>query len=92
MKTRVNETIFSKGRWVIPMSSVQHIEKDFDVHGDVAQICIVTEKTKWSFEYDTWENACWITNAETAKEFLKAYCEYVSEKDGMCESEPYNMN
>lgn len=89
MKTRVSETIFSGGGWVIPMSNIQHIEKDLDENGNVAQICIITDKTKWNFQYDTWENACWITNAEVAKDFLRVFCDYIAEHDGMCESSIY---
>lgn len=91
MKTRVNETIFSAGTWVIPMANVQHIEKTLGKDGEVAMICIVTDKTKWNFHYDTYENACFITNPDIAQEFLKVFSDYIAERDGMCESDVYKQ-
>ncbi len=89
MKTRVTETIFSKDGWVIPMSIVQHIEKYFDKDGKLEQICVITEKTKWNFQYDMWENACWITKKDTAEAFLRAFSDYIAEHDGMIEAPVY---
>lgn len=54
MNTRVTETIFSGADMIIPMSSVQHIEKHTK-GGVLTGITIITDKTKWNFQYDTWE-------------------------------------
>jgi hypothetical protein len=99
MKSKVTETIFSGRDIVIPLSIVQHIEKQYEavyVDGVFSErnynilegILVITNKTKWSFEYDTWENACYISNLNgEAEKFIKSICDYVAEKDGMLEVE-----
>lgn len=85
MKTKVTETIYSGFDRVIPMSSIQHVEKRKNDKDELVEICIVTDKTKWSFQYDTWENAIYIQGEEDCVKFLKAYCDFVAERDGMME-------
>jgi hypothetical protein len=49
-------------------------------------IQVITDKTKWNFENDCWENAIWIGSTDNqAQEFLKVWCNYRSEIDGMVE-------
>ncbi len=89
MNTRVTETIFSGADMVIPMSSVQHIEKHMK-DGVLDGITIITDKTKWNFQYDTWENPIYLSSYDNhAKSFLKAFCNYISERDGMTETPIY---
>lgn len=74
------ETIFSGKSVIVPMADVQHIERRTD------GIIVITNGTKWNFEYDTWENNIWISNHEDqANEFIKAWCHYRAEIDGMME-------
>lgn len=105
MKSRVTETIFSGTDLIIPFSSVQHIEKQFqDIYSDdknllppqivgkdknkLTGVFVITDKTKWSFKYDTWENACFISNCDKqAENFIKSFCDYITERDGMLETE-----
>lgn len=87
MKSKVTETIFSSKSIIIPMAQVQHIEKVMKAD-KLEGITIITDKTKWSFEFDTWENSIWISNYDNqAQEFLNAFCNYISERDGMQEVE-----
>ena len=89
MNTRVTETIFSSADMVIPMSSVQHIEKHMK-GGALTGIKIITDKTKWNFQYDTWENPIYLSSHDNhAESFLKAFCNYIAERDGMTESPIY---
>ena len=99
MKTKVTETIFSGTDLVIPFSSVQHIEKQFNPiyegsnvvgrdENKLTGIFVITDKTKWSFKYDTWENACFISNCDKqAENFIKSFCDYITERDGMLEKD-----
>lgn len=89
MNTRVTETIFSGADMVIPMSSVQHIEKHMK-DGALIGITIITDKTKWNFQYDTWENPIYLSSYDNkAESFLKAFCDYIAERDGMTEMPIY---
>lgn len=103
MKSKVTETIFSGENIVMPLSIVQHVEKQYEAiygvpEGDISNqvigrdknkldgIFIITDKTKWSFEFDTWENACYISNCDKqAEKFIQCFCDYITEKDGMLE-------
>lgn len=94
----ISETIFSGKNLIVPMADVQHIEKKYEEIYEVAPIGgtvrkgtdytklsgvqVITDKTKWNFENDTWENAIWIGSTDNqAEEFLKAWCQYRSEID-----------
>ena len=44
MKTKVTETIFNGASIIIPMSSVQHVEKLSE------GINVITDKTKWNYQ------------------------------------------
>lgn len=77
---KLSETIFNGKSLIIPLADVQHIEK-IDT-----QILIITDKTKWNHEHDCWENPICITEHNNqANEFIKAYCRYRAEIDGMTE-------
>lgn len=80
----ITETIFNGKSVTIPMAGVQHFEKRFNEEDKLDEICIITDKTKWNFENDTWENAIYISNYNNeADRFIQAYCTYIAEKDGL---------
>ena len=79
----VSESIYSSKSLTIPMADVQHIEKQYHScdlangtkKGDLQGALVITKHTKWSFEFDTWENPIWLTTEELNK-FSKAWCFY----------------
>lgn len=94
-----SETIFNGKSVAIPMADVQHIEKNYkriydeqtgqDIGTDyqmLVGVTVITDKTKWSFEHDCWENAIWLSECNgsiEASNFLKAWCNYRAEIDGV---------
>lgn len=77
----ITESIFSGTSRVIPMADVQHIEKQGT---PLAGILVVTDKTKWNFAEDQWENAIWISNSDKeAEQFIKAWCDYRCEAENL---------
>jgi hypothetical protein len=45
-------------------------------------VLIITDKTKWNFEHDTWENAIYVSNCDgEADEFIQAWRYYRYETD-----------
>ena len=79
----ITESIFSGTSRVIPMADVQHIEKQGN---PLAGILVVTDKTKWNFAEDQWENAIWISNSDKeAEQFIKAWCDYRCEAENQRE-------
>ena len=88
----ISESIFSGRDVLVPLADVQHIEKQYEKIHDtsgltikyigadytkLSGILVITDKTKWNFENDTWENAIWVgATANQAQEFLKAWCQY----------------
>jgi hypothetical protein len=88
----ISESIFSGRDVLVPLADVQHIEKQYEKIYDtsgltikyigtdytkLSGILVITDKTKWNFENDTWENAIWVgATANQAQEFLKAWCQY----------------
>lgn len=55
-------------------------------HEKLDGIQVITDKTKWNFEQDTWENAIWVSNIDKqAEKFIAAWCAYRAEVDGMME-------
>ena len=91
----ISESIFSGKTVIVPMADVQHIEKQYEKiydtsgfsakyvgvdYNKLAGIQVITDKTKWNFENDCWENAIWIGSTDNqAQEFLSAWCVYRSE-------------
>jgi hypothetical protein len=88
MKTgKVSESIFSGPTTIIPMADVQHIEKhwigsDPRTRDNYAGIRIITCHTYWNNETDIWANNIYLDRSE-ANLFLKAWCDYRSELDGI---------
>jgi hypothetical protein len=94
----ISESIFSGRDVLVPLADVQHIEKQYEKIHDtsgltikyigtdytkLSGILVITDKTKWNFENDTWENAIWVgATANQAQEFLKAWCQYRHERTG----------
>lgn len=92
MNNNISETIFSGKTATIPMADVQHYEKHLSIdkcinpklpkQGELEGISIITDKTKWNFEHDSWGNAIYISNLEReADDFIKAWCFFRYEKD-----------
>lgn len=95
----ISESIFNGKNIVIPLADVQHIEKHYDaIYGTelgctvrkgtdytkLSGIQVITDKTKWNFENDTWENAIWIGSTDNqAQEFLKVWCQYRFELENL---------
>ena len=75
------ETIFNGRYVVIPMADVQNIVKQEN------GILVITDKTKWNFEHDFWENPINISDYDNqAEKFMKAWCYYRAEIDGMLDA------
>lgn len=75
------ETIFNGRYVVIPMADVQNIVKQEN------GILVITDKTKWNFEHDFWENPIHISDYDNqAEKFMKAWCNYRAEIDGMLDA------
>lgn len=88
----ISESVFSGKTVVVPLADVQHIEKQYakiyDTSGIVTKyvgtdytklsgVQVITDKTKWNFKNDAWENAIWIGATDNqAQEFLNAWCQY----------------
>ena len=100
----INESIFNGKSVVIPMADVQHVEKRFESvyendkfgiarrvgtdYNQLSGIQIITDKTKWNFEFDTWENAIWLGSVDNqAQEFLKAWCQYRAELENLTDND-----
>jgi hypothetical protein len=81
MNKKISESIYSNGHILIPLAEVQHIEK-LKYDGKPNGIWIITNFTKWNFEQDIWENPIYLTEEES-QEFIKAWCYFRHEKDGI---------
>lgn len=92
MENKISESIFSGKTVTIPMADVQHYEKTYSdgkcinpnapKEKELEGILVITDKTKWNFEHDTWENAIYISNWDKeAEKFIKAWCDFRYEKD-----------
>jgi len=88
-----SETIYSDGNVIIPMADVQHIEKKYystDMlnppvkQGDLMGILIITCHTRWDMIADCWANNIWI-GREKAEDFIRAWCYFRYEVDGIKE-------
>ena len=62
----ISETIFDGKNVVFSMADIQHIEKK------KGGIWIITDKTKWNYEHDDWENPIWIDESQV-EEFFSAW-------------------
>lgn len=87
------DSIFNGTTCVIPLNDVQHFEKYWrkDVektHNNFTGIHIITDKTKWSYESDCWENAIYLDRDE-ADEFIKCFMRFKIEKGKRIESDKY---
>lgn len=92
----ITESIFSNVDVVIPMADVQHVEKHYysytltGVHkkGDFSGIQIITKHTTWDNDRATWANPIWISQFDKeAENFLKVWCQYRRELEGLDEQE-----
>jgi hypothetical protein len=75
-------TIWSKGRYIIPMCDVQHIERrpipsSADPHK--VQIVVVMKSTRLDNSGD-WDNAIWLQE-DLGEQFIQDYCYFRSEID-----------
>lgn len=74
MSNSVTDSIYSSDSLVIPLATVQHVEK-LSQAGNANGLMVITKDTKWNFEYDTWENGIFVP--ERLKDgFLSAFCTY----------------
>ena len=81
----ITESIFNGKNVIVPLADVQHIEKH------ERGIKIITDKTKWDYSMDCWENNIWIGNDDNqAQEFLSVWCRYRYELERLDEQEAQN--
>ena len=76
-----SETIYSYNNLVIPMADAQHIEKK-TLNGEPNGLWLITKHTHWDMEADTWSNPIYVPQ-EDAERFLKAWCYFRYEVDGI---------
>jgi len=95
----ISESIFNGKNVVIPLADVQHIEKQYEAiygielgctvrkgtnYDKLSGIKVITDKTKWNFENDTWENAIWVGSTDNqAQEFIRVWCQYRHELENL---------
>lgn len=83
--SKPTESIYNGKSAIIPLADVQHVERG--TYG----MQVVTDKTKWNFENDTWENAIFVCKSEE-EAFLSAWRRYRSEVDGVQRGEESEGN
>lgn len=74
--SKATESIYNGKSVIIPLADVQHIERG--TYG----MQVITDKTKWNFENDTWENAIFVSKSEE-EAFISAWCRYRGEIDNV---------
>lgn len=74
----ITESIFDNAQVIIPMADVQHIE--YQKHPTIGEngIFVITSKTHWDMQADTWANAIYIPK-EKQQAFISAWCRYRAE-------------
>ena len=82
---KISESIFDGATTIIPMADVQHVNKHNLHKGCTRKIEIITDKTKYNFENDYYENSIFLLDIENgeqeATKFMKAWTYYRYEKD-----------
>lgn len=73
---KISESIYDGETCVVPMADVQHIEKL------KLGINIITKHTRWDMDADVWANSIFLSK-EHAKGFLRSWCEYRAELEGL---------
>lgn len=85
MENKISESIFDGATTIIPMADIQHVNKHNLHKGCTRKIEIITDKTKYNFEVDYYENSIFLLDIENgeqeATEFMKAWTYYRYEKD-----------
>ena len=85
MDYKISESIFDGPTTIIPMADVQHIQKHNLHKGCTRKIEIITEKTKYNFDLDIYENSIFLCDYENgeqeATKFMEAWTFYRYEKD-----------
>lgn len=78
METKISESIWSNGKYVIPMAEVSHIE--YDQRNNYKKCAyIIFKHSKFANESDvTFSPNAWLDENET-RDFLKDWCYYRSE-------------
>ena len=78
---KVNESIFSGKKVIIPMADVSHVEKHWHQSDEVKDDTtikgynVITRHTTWNEDIDYWNNNIYLT-VEEGKKFLSAWCRY----------------
>lgn len=82
MEKKITESIFDNKQVIIAMADVQHIE--YQKHPTIGDngIMVITNKTHWDMQADTWANAIYIPK-EKQQEFISAWCVYRGELESI---------
>lgn len=82
MANSVTESIYSGKSCIVALAEVQHCEKlwrapqpPYTSEPEPNGIHVITSKTRYDVENDTWANPIYISQAE-ANDFLRAWCDY----------------
>lgn len=77
--------MWSNDNVIIPLFDVSHIERVISAR--LKGVRIITDKTKWSFEHDCYENAPYLFGKE-AEQFIEDWCKFRAEIDPVRTSNP----